>query len=336
MSQSIDIAVVGASGAVGGALVELLEERQFPVGKLHLLASEASAGQSVPFKGRNLRVGSIAGFDFAQVGLAFFAAGEAVTRQYASAAQAAGCSVIDLSGGLPLDQAPRVVAEVNPQVLKTMQPPYLLASPTSAATALAVVLAPLRSLLDWQRLSITACLPVSSQGREGVAELARQTAELLNARPLEPRFFDRQVAFNLLGLVGAVGTDGHAQVERRLIEDLRQVLDAPALKVAATCVLVPVFFGDSLSVSVQAAKPIDLHAIQAALEGAASVEMLERDEYPTVITDAIGQDLVYVGRVRNGVDDPTELNLWIVSDNVRKGAAHNAVQLAELLIKLRP
>lgn len=333
MSHPIDIAVVGTTGIVGGALVELLEEREFPVGKLYLLASEASAGQSLPFRGRNLRVGSVADFDFAQVRLVFFAASEEVTRQYAPRALDAGCSLIDLAGGLSPVQAPRVVAEANAHLLDAMQAPYLLTSPDSLATALAVVLAPLRSLLDWQRLCVMACLPVSSLGREGVAELARQTAELLNARPLEPRFFDRQVAFNLLGQAGAVGPDGHAALERRLVDDLRQVLNAPDAKISASCVLAPVFYGDSLSVTLQASRPADLPAVRAALESAAGVELLENDDYPTVIGDAVGQDRIYVGRLRSGLDDPAELNLWIVSDNVRKGAALNAVQLAELLIK---
>lgn len=333
MSQSFAIAVIGATGAVGETLVQLLEERDFPVSTLYLLASAESAGQSVPFRGKNLRVRDVADFDFSQVRLAFFIAGEAVTRAHAGRATAAGCSLIDLSGALSLEQAPRVVPEANPEVLRSLKAPYRLSSPSASVVALAVVLAPLRSLLRWQRLSVTACLAVSSQGREGVAELARQTAELLNVRPLEPRFFDRQIAFNLLGQVGAVDHSGHALLERRLADELKQVLAAPALKVAATCVQAPVFFGDSLSLSLQAESAIDLAAVRAALEAAAAVELVEAGDYPTAVGDAVGQDVVYVGRVRAGLDDPAELNLWIASDNVRKGAALNAVQLGELLIK---
>lgn len=333
MSQSFAIAVIGATGTVGETLVQLLEERDFPISTLYLLASAESAGHSVPFRGKNLRVRDVADFDFSQVRLAFFAAGEAVTRAHAGRAEAAGCSLIDLSGALSLEQAPRVVPEANPEVLQTLKAPYRLSSPSASVAALAVVLAPLRPLLQWQRLSVTACLAVSSQGREGVVELARQTAELLNVRPLEPRFFDRQIAFNLLGQVGAVDDSGHALLERRLVDELKQVLAAPELKVAATCVQAPVFFGDSLSLSLQAAAAIDLAAVCAALDAAAGVELVEAGDYPTAVGDAVGQDLVYVGRVRAGLDDPAELNLWIASDNVRKGAALNAVQLGELLIK---
>ncbi|AYC33532.1 aspartate-semialdehyde dehydrogenase [Pseudomonas cavernae] len=333
MSKSFDIAVIGATGTVGATLVQLLEERDFPLANLHLLASSESAGQSLPFRGKNVRVRTVEEFDFSQVRLAFFAASEQVTRVHAPRAQAAGCSLIDLSGALPVSQAPRVVPEANAQILKTLQAPYQLTSPSASAAALAVVLAPLQALLTLRRVGVTACLAVSSQGREGVADLARQTTELLNMRPLETRFFDRQIAFNLLAQVGQADESGYTVVERRLSTELKQVLALPELKVAATCVQAPVFFGDSLSVSLECAAEVDLAAVRAALEGAPGVELVEADDYPTAVGDAVGQDVVYVGRVRAGLDDAAELNLWIASDNVRKGAALNAAQLGELLIK---
>ncbi|RJG13796.1 aspartate-semialdehyde dehydrogenase [Pseudomonas cavernicola] len=333
MSQPFDIAVIGATGTVGETLVQILEERDFPVGTLHLLASIESAGQSVPFRGKNVRVREVDEFDFSKVRLVFFAAGEQVTLAYAPRAHAAGCALIDLSGALPAEQAPRVVPEANAELLKSLSAPYQLSSPSASVTALAVVLAPLHGLLTLQRLSVTACLAVSSQGREGVVELARQTAELLNVRPLEPRFFDRQIAFNLLGQVGPADDAGHTLLEKRLADELKQILADPALKVAATCVQAPVFFGDSLSLSLQSATKVDLKAVCAALDSAPGIERVEPGDYPTAVGDAVGQDVVYVGRVRNGLDDPTELNLWIASDNVRKGAALNAVQIGELLIK---
>jgi len=166
--------------------------------------------------------------------------------------------------------------------------------------------------------------------------LARQTAELLNARPLEPRIFDRQVAFNLLAQVGTPDEQGHTGVERRLVSELRQLLGLPDLKISVTCIQVPVFFGDSFSVAVQSRRPVDLEAVNQALESAESVELVERDDYPTPVGDAVGQDVVYVGRVRHGVDEDQQLNLWLTTDNVRKGAALNAVQVAQLLIKHMP
>ncbi|MBV6753613.1 aspartate-semialdehyde dehydrogenase [Pseudomonas chlororaphis] len=329
MSQSFDIAVIGATGTVGETLVQILEERDFPVANLHLLASSESAGHSVPFRGKNVRVREVDEFDFGKVQLVFFAAGPAVTISFAPRATAAGCTVIDLSGALP---APQVVPEANPEVLATLGKPVQVGSPSAAATALAVVLAPLKDL-DIQRVTLTACLAVSSQGREAVTELARQTAELLNVRPLEPRFFDRQMAFNLLAQVGKPDAEGHVSLEKRLVSELRQLLAAPLLKISVTCIQAPVFFGDSYSVSLQTAGEVDLAAVNATLEAAAGIELVEAGDYPTAVGDAVGQDVVYVGRVRRGVDDPCELNLWLTADNVRKGAALNAVQLAELLIK---
>ena len=333
MNQSFDIAVVGATGTVGETLVQILEERDFPVANLHLLASSESAGSSVPFRGKNVRVREVDEFDFSKAKLVFFAAGPAVTLSFAAKARAAGCSVIDLSGALPADQAPQVVPESNGHILAGLAQPFQISSPSPSATALAVVLAPLRQLLDLQRVTVTACLAVSAQGREAVSELARQTTSLLNMHPLETRFFDRQMAFNLLAQVGKPDEQGHVPLEKRLVTELREVLGMPGLKVSVTCIQAPVFFGDSYSVSLQLAAPVDLQAVNAALEAGEGIEWVEADDYPTAVGDAVGQDVVYVGRVRHGVDDSSELNLWLASDNVRKGAALNAVQLAELLIK---
>lgn len=333
MTQPIDIAVIGATGTVGETLVQILEERDFPVGTLYLLASNESAGSAVSFRGKNLRTREVDEFDFTKVRLAFFAAGPAVPLSFAPRAQAAGCTVIDLSGALPAEQAPAVVPEANPQVLDTLKAPATLHSPSASAVALAVVLAPLKKLVDLQRVTVTACLAVSAQGREAVSELARQTAELLNARPLEPRFFDRQIAFNLLAQVGPSDEQGHGVLERRLVRELRELLDLPLLKISVTCVQVPVFFGDSYTVSLNASEAVDLAAVNQALDTAPGVELVQDEgDYPTPVGDAVGQDVVYVGRVRGGIDEPQQLDLWLTTDNVRKGAALNAVQLAELLI----
>lgn len=333
MTQPIDIAVIGATGTVGETLVQILEERDFPVGTLYLLASNESAGSAVSFRGKNLRSRDVDDFDFGKVRLAFFAAGPSVTLSFAPRARAAGCAVIDLSGALPAEQAPAVVPEANAEVLQSLQAPVQVHSPSAAAVALAVALAPLTSLLTLQRVAVTACVAVSAQGREAVSELARQTAELLNARPLEPRFYDRQMAFNLLAQVGASDEQGHSRLERRLVSELRELLALPLLRISVTCVQVPVFFGDSYTVTLNTSEAVDLAAVNAALEAAEGVELVEEGDYPTPVGDAVGQDVVYVGRVRGGIDEAEQLNLWLTTDNVRKGAALNAVQVAELLIK---
>lgn len=331
MNPAFNIAVVGATGSVGETLVQILEELAFPVATLHLLASLESAGSSVMFAGKKLRVREVDSFDFSQVRLVFFAAGAAVSRSFADKARQAGCAVIDLSGALA--GAVPVVPEANAQVLEGLPQPAWITSPSAAAVALAVALAPLKQQLDIERVQVTACVAVSAQGREAVNELARQTAELLNARPLEPQFFDRQVAFNLLPRVGVEDGQGHTVLERRLVSELRELLGLPSLKISVTCIQVPVFFGDSYSVSVQSRRPVDLPAVLAELDGATSIERVEADDYPTPVGDAVGQDVVYVGRVRQGIDEPEQLNLWLTTDNVRKGAALNAVQVAQLLLK---
>lgn len=331
MSRIVDIAVIGATGSVGEALVQILEERQLAVGTLHLLASGESAGQALSFKSKSVRVRDLEGFDFAQVQLVFFAAGRKVSAKYVPIAAGKGCAVIDLACGLTCAEAPRVVAEVNPQVLAGLSKPYVLSSPSAPTVALACVLAALP--LQLKRITLTACLSVSSRGRDAVKELARQTAHLLNAKPLEPQVFDRQIAFNLLAQVEASDNEGHGALERQIAAELQELFAQPALPVSVTCIQAPVFFGDSLSVSLQAQHGVPVSTLRAALDAAPGVELVEGDDYPTAVGDAVGQDVVYVGRVRAGLDDPAELNLWIASDNVRKGAALNAVQLAELLIK---
>lgn len=224
MSQPLNVAVVGATGSVGEALVGLLDERDFPLHRLHLLASAESAGQRMGFAESSLRVGDVDSFDFSSVGLAFFAAAAEVSRAHAERARAAGCSVIDLSGALEPSVAPPVMVSVNAERLASQAAPFLLSSPCAVAAELCEVLAPLLATLDCRQLNLTACLSVSSLGREGVKELARQTAELLNARPLEPRLFDRQIAFNLLAQVGAVDAEGHSAIERRIFAEVQACL----------------------------------------------------------------------------------------------------------------
>ncbi|MBO3274552.1 aspartate-semialdehyde dehydrogenase [Pseudomonas schmalbachii] len=331
MAETFDIAVVGATGLQGEALVELLEEREFPIGDLHLLASGDNIGKTLPFRGRNLRVRDVAGFDFSTIRLAFFSVAADVSLEQAPRALAAGCSVIDLSGAFAAGQATLAQVAVNPPA-GDLSVPTLFAVPCAPAAELAEVLAALRAHVSFERLVVTACLSASALGREGVQELARQTSELLNARPVEPRLLDRQFAFNMLGQVGEADGEGHVSIERRLVCEVGQLFPELAGRVSASCVLAPVFFGDTLSVTLRSTAPVALDAVRSALDAASGIELVE-DDYPTVIGDALGQDVVYVGRVRNGIDDPCELNLWIVSDNVRKGAALNAVGLAESLIK---
>lgn len=332
MPETIDIAVVGATGLVGEALVELLDERDFPVGTLYLLATGESAGKSVAFRGRNLRVGNFSDFDFAKVRLAFLSTTVDAARIGAERALAAGCSVIDLSGAALGEGAVPVLPAVNAELVEQSNMPARFAAPCAPAAEVAEVLAALRDVLEVRQLNVAACLSASVLGREGVQELARQTAELLNARPLEPKLLDRQYAFNMLAQVGAVDEQGYSAIERRMAHELSALFPGLSGALSVTCAMAPVFFGDVLMLTLKTESPVSLGAVQAALDAFDGIELVE-DDYPTVIGDALGQDSVYVGRLRTGLTDSCELNLWIASDNVRKGAALNAVNLAELLIK---
>lgn len=333
MPTGVGVAVVGAVSLVGEALVEVLEERAFPVAELHLLDGTESVGHTVPFKGRNLRVGEVDRFEFNRAQLVFLVGASALLSECRVKALAAGCRVVDLSASIPVEQQLCVVPEVNGVLLDVLPERCAIASPLPESVALAIALKPIQQQLELHRVTVTACLPVSSHGSAGVRELARQTSELLNARPLEPRLFGRQVAFNMLAQAEAVDAQGYGLQERRLVEELRQLLNMPELAVSVTFVQAPVFFGESLVVSLQGRVEADMQALSAALEAAQGVELVESDDYPTAVGGAVGQDVIYVGRVRRGICDPREVNLWIVSDNVRKGAALNAVQSGELLIK---
>ncbi|MBE7374711.1 aspartate-semialdehyde dehydrogenase [Pseudomonas lopnurensis] len=333
MPSLVDVAVVGAASLIGEALVEVLEERGFPIAELYLLDASDSVGQAQAFKGRNLRVRDVAEFDFARAKLVFFACDADLAASHWEKAAVAGCLRIDLSGARPVDDLPCLVPEVNGKLLGALGDCRAVASPLPESVALAIALAPIQRQLGLLRVSVTACLPVSSRGRAGVNELARQTTELLNARALEPRVFGRQVAFNMLAQTEEVDGQGHARQERRLVGELRQLLELPDLAVAVTFVQAPIFFGESLVVALQGRNAADVGALSAALGVAPGIELVETGDYPTAVGDAVGQDVIHVGRVRRGMDDPCELNLWIVSDNVRKGAALNAAQSGELLIK---
>ncbi len=331
----VDIAIVGAASLEAEALVELLQERDFPVGALHLLDSGDALGQSLAFGQRNLRIRDAAAFDFSGVQLVFVAAtvADAAVRETLNRL---ACDVIDLAGALEPGASVCVLPGVREGSVAQMPVPRRVRCPGTVAVALATALAPLTRRATLRRVVVTACLPVSVRGRGGVKELARQTTELLNARPLEPRLFDRQVAFNLLAQAETPDEQGHAPAERRLSGELAELLELPRLSVSATFVQAPVFFGESLSVSLQFEHPVELALLHEALEATQDVELSEAGDYPTAVGDALGQDVICVGRLRSGVADPCEVNLWIVSDNVRKGAALNAVLSGELLIKHYP
>jgi aspartate-semialdehyde dehydrogenase len=328
------VAVVGVSSLIGAALIDELRQRKIALAELHALDDERSAGGPVA-EDETLTVGDVAAFDFSRVNLVFFCGRAALSERYAQAA-AAHAWVIDGSAacrtraGIPL-----VVADVNPSVLDTVGQKGLIALPGSASVALATALAPLHQLAGLERVEVATYQAVSGSGRGAMEELAGETVAMLSGKTAKGRAFGRQIAFNVIPAVDTLEADGVSREERRLWEETRRVLDLPSLQINATAVRVPVFFGHSLAVHAAFARPLALPDALNVLQRGSGLELIDPEsvaEYPTPATLATEPDRVYVGRVRADLTRDRGLNFWVVADNVRKCAAHNAVSVAQILV----
>ena len=335
MTKTFNVAVVGATGAVGEAMLAILAERQFPVGALHLLASERSAGEKLGFGGRQIVVQDLATFDPAGVDIALFSAGGAVSKKYAPAFAAAGAVVIDNSSAFRYDDdVPLVVAEVNPEKVHD-RPLGIIANPNCSTMQMLVALAPIHRAAGIERINVATYQSVSGAGRSAMEELGRQTAAMLNFQPHEPVKFPVQIAFNLIPHIDEFMDNGFTKEEMKIVWETRKILGDDAILVNPTAVRVPVFFGHSEAVHLETTRKLTAEQARALLEAAPGVEVVDDREaggYPTPVTHAAGTDAVYVGRIREDLSHPRGLDLWIVSDNIRKGAALNAVQIAELVV----
>jgi aspartate-semialdehyde dehydrogenase len=332
--KQLKVAVVGATGAVGETMLSILAERKFPVGEIVALASERSAGGEVAFGNDEVMVRDLATFDPAGVDIALFSAGGDVSREYAPKFAAAGAVVIDNSSAFRRDDdVPLVVAEVNPEALKH-RPRGIIANPNCSTMQMLVALAPLHRAAGIERINVATYQSVSGTGRRALEELGRQTAGLLNFQPAEPEVYPVQIAFNVIPHGGDFLDNGYTSEEMKLVWETRRILGDASIGVNATVVRVPVFYGHSEAVSIETRDKLTAVQARALLEAAPGVEVVDEavgGGYPTPVTHASGRDPVYVGRIREDLSHPRGLNLWIVSDNIRKGAALNAVQLAELV-----
>lgn len=336
--KTFDVAVVGATGAVGGAMLEILAERNFPVDKLYALASERSAGKRVAFKDGELKVEDLADFDFSKVQIGLFSAGAKVSEQYAPKAAAAGCVVVDNTSRFRYEgDIPLVVTEVNPQALAQYTKRRIIANPNCSTIQMLVALKPIYDAVGIERINVATYQAVSGAGSSAIEELARQTALLLNGKPLETGGkFPKQMAFNVLPHIDEFQDNGYTREEMKMSWETRKILGDDQIKVNATCVRVPVFFGHSEAVHIETRDKITAREARALLQKAPGVVVLDQPKpggYPTPVTEASGQDPVFVGRIREDISHPRGLDLWVVADNVRKGGALNSVQIAELLVK---
>ena len=335
--NKVNVAVAGATGAVGQAMVEILAERNFPVGELHLLASERSVGKVVQFGGKSVRVKRLDQFDFAGVQIGLFSAGAAISADFAPKAAAAGCVVIDNTSQFRYDaDIPLVVPEVNPHAIAQRHARGIIANPNCSTIQMVVALKPIHDAVGIERINVATYQSVSGAGAKGIRELASQTADLLNAKPIEPKAFTRQIAFNVIPHIDVFQENGYTKEEMKMVWETRKIMEAPEISVNPTCVRVPVFYGHSEAVHIETRVKITAAEARALLERAPGVEVIDERKnggYPTAVVDGAGSDPVWVGRIREDISHPRGLDLWIVSDNVRKGAALNSVQIAELLLK---
>ncbi len=335
-NRSFKVAVVGATGAVGETMLSILAERDFPVSELVPLASERSAGDQVEFKGKKIAVRDLAKFDPAGVDIALFSAGGGVSKEYAPKFAAAGAVVIDNSSAFRYDDdVPLVVSEVNPEAAR-QRPRGIIANPNCSTMQLLVALAPLHRSAGIERINVATYQSVSGAGRSALEELGRQTAALLNFQQAEPERFPLQIAFNLIPHIDEFQDNGFTKEEMKLVWETRKILGDEGIQVNPTAVRVPVFYGHSEAVNIETRTKLTPSAARELLRAAPGVEVVDERKpggYPTPVTHAAGRDAVYVGRIREDLSHPRGLNLWVVSDNIRKGAALNAVQLAELVAR---
>ena len=332
----VNVAIAGATGAVGGALIEILEEREFPVDRLHLLASERSSGKRLQFRGKSVPVQRLDEFDFSQTGIGLFSAGGTLSEEFAPKAAAAGCVVIDNTSAFRYcEDVPLIVPEVNPHRIGEYAVRNIIANPNCSTIQMVVALKPIHDAVGIERINVATYQAVSGAGGGGLRELAGQTANLLNGKPIETDVMPVQIAFNAIPQIDPFQDNGYTKEEMKMVWETRKILEDDAIQVNPTCVRIPVFYGHSEAVHIETREPIT--AEQATELLAAAPGVIVQDQrvpggYPTAVGEAVGTDAVYVGRIRQDISHPRGLNLWVVSDNVRKGAALNSVQIAEALV----
>lgn len=337
MDNMFDVAVVGVTGAVGETMMSILAEREFPVANLYPLASSRSAGKRIEFRGKYLRVQNLEDFDFSKVQIGLFSPGASVSAEYAPRAAQAGCVVIDNTSEFRYeDDVPLVVPEVNSHAVAQYKARGIIANPNCSTIQMVVALKPIYDAVGIERVNVCTYQAVSGTGKEAIEELATQTANLLNLKPNEAKVYSKQIAFNALPHCDIFMDNGYTKEEMKMLWETRKIFADDSIQVNPTCVRVPVFYGHSEAVHIETSSKITAQEARALLAGAPGIVVVDGEDsgdYPTAVTEGAGSDAVYVGRIREDISHPLGLNLWVVSDNLRKGAALNSVQIAEILVK---
>lgn len=335
MTKRRNIAIVGATGAVGETALEVLEERHFPIGEFYPLASARSAGELVTFNDLTYEVGDLALFDFTKADIAIFSAGGSVSEKYAPIAAAAGCVVIDNTSFFRYaEDIPLVVPEVNPQCIAKYTNRGIIANPNCSTIQMLVALKPLYDAVGISRINVATYQAVSGSGRKAIQELSDQVGQLLNGRPAKASVYKQQIAFNVIPQIDSFQDNGYTREEMKMVWETQKILGDDSILVNPTAVRVPVFYGHSEAIHVELKAPLTAEQARKLLSKAPGVKLFDdttKEKYPTPVKQGAGQDAVFVGRIRQDISHPCGLNLWVVADNVRKGAATNAVQIAEIL-----
>ncbi|MCP5327855.1 MAG: aspartate-semialdehyde dehydrogenase [Steroidobacteraceae bacterium] len=332
------VAVLGATGLVGETLIKVLEERDFPIAEMYPLASNRSLGKDIRFRGRRQAVIDVESFDFANAELGLFSAGGEVSRQWVPRATAAGCVVIDNTSEFRYeDDVPLVIPEVNPEAIGQFRQRGVIANPNCSTIQMLVALKPLHDAAGIERINVATYQSVSGAGKDAVDELAEQSIALLSGRgPVQPKVVAAQIAFNAVPQIDAFLDNGYTKEEMKMLWETRKIFGDASIRVNATAVRVPVFFGHSEVVSIETRRKLTAAEARSVLEAAPGVEVLDQRRpggYPTAAVEAANHDTVYVGRIREDMSHERGLTLWIVADNIRKGAATNSVQIAEILVR---
>ncbi len=337
MTTKFDIAILGATGAVGEALLEILVERKFPVDKLYCLASEKSAGQTVLFKDKPIIVEDAEKFDFSKAQICFSAVEANIAKTYAPRAAEAGCVVIDKSSQFRYDRdVPLVIPEVNPEALENYRERNIIAVPNCSTIPILVALKPIYDSVGVDRVNVATYQSVSGAGKNGIEELTEQTRNLFNNKGIETQYFPAQIAFNVIPHIDEFLDNGYTKEEMKIVWESQKILNDQNIQVNPTAVRVPVFYGHSAAVHIETRDKISADNARELLRQSPGIIVMDEQKpgrYPTPIILAEHEDAVFVGRIREDISHPLGLDFWVVADNVRKGAALNAVQIAELLIK---
>ena len=337
MTKEYDVAVVGATGAVGETMISILEERNFPIRNLYPLASSRSAGRKIQFKGKNITVQDLSEFDFSQVQIGLFSAGGSISEIYAPKAAEAGCVVIDNTSHFRYDDdVPLIVPEVNPHAIAGYKKRGIIANPNCSTIQMLVALKPIRDAVGLERINVCTYQAVSGTGKNAIEELAGQTANLLNTKDIKTEVYPKQIAFNVLPHIDVFKDNGYTKEEMKMVWETNKIFEDDSILVNPTAVRVPVFFGHSEALHIETKEKITAEKATELLKAFDGIEVLDdRNDggYATAVTEGAGSDPVYVSRIREDISHPRGLDLWVVADNVRKGAALNSVQIAEILIK---